>query len=64
MFHDRIDNLEYCNHGHFQQLTVTENAVDVALQRIRLTEEPTRNIQGPMQRPASRFHAVEAADQP
>ena len=60
MFHDRIDNLEYCdcNQGHFQQLQVTENAVDIALQRIRLTEESIRNIE--RTNAATRFQILEA----
>ena len=58
VFHDRIDNLEHCNQDHFQQLQVTENAVDIALQRIRLTEESIRNIQ--RTNAGTRFQILEA----
>ena len=40
-FNDRIDNLEQCN----RQASHVENALDTALQRMRVTEEAIRNLQ-------------------
>ena len=42
---DRLDNLEECNRGHFQQITSPQNSVEVILQRVRRFEESIRNLE-------------------
>ena len=53
-FNDRIDNLEQCN----RQASHVENALDTALQRMRVTEEAIRNLQ--IINCATRFEILEA----